>query len=189
LGKIDGYRQPPHYSKFNHVDARLGIKIQGSPDAIFTRRDGSQLIADYKTARFTDKQDELFPMYEIQLNAYAMIGDRSGFAPVSELALIYMEPFTHEEAAASKRNRRSNGFAMEFSAHILSVTINSKRLRHLLMKVRDICDRTKPPSSRPNCGDCGLVERIVQSVSRVGCPKFAVRRAPRPASMQPVSYS
>jgi len=161
LGAIGGYREPPHYSKFNHVEERLGIQIRGSPDAIFIRRDGSHLIADYNTARFTDKQDQLFPMYEAQLNAYALIGERRGLAPVSELALIYMEPFTDEEAAASRRNRRENGFAMEFSAHVLSVTIDPKRLRDLLVRVREICDRAKPPPSRSNCGDCRLVEQLV----------------------------
>src|SRR5207244_7001286 len=107
-----------------------------------------------------------FPMYETQLNAYALIGERCGLAPVSELALIYMEPFTDEEAAASRRNRRENGFAMEFSAHILSVRIDRKRLYDLLVRVREICDRAKPPPSRSNCRDCGLVDEVVAVVGR-----------------------
>ena len=35
-------------------------------------------------------------MYEVQLNAYAVIGEQKGFAPVSGLALVYTEPVTDD---------------------------------------------------------------------------------------------
>ena len=63
-------------------------------------QDGSHLIVDYKTAKFTAHQDELFPMYEVQLNAYAVIGEQKGIAPVSGLALVYTEPVTDDATAS-----------------------------------------------------------------------------------------
>ena len=75
LGDLTGYREPPHYSKFQFLDPSTGILLTGSPDGVFTHRDGSYLIVDYKTAKYTGTQDQLYPMYEVQLNDYALIGE------------------------------------------------------------------------------------------------------------------
>jgi ATP-dependent exoDNAse (exonuclease V) beta subunit len=44
------------------------------PDDVFELEDSTYHIVDYKTARLTETQDELFPKYEVQINAYAYIG-------------------------------------------------------------------------------------------------------------------
>ena len=66
LGDIDGYRNPPHYSKFSVLDQESAVVLRGTPDGVLAKRDGSFLIIDYKTAKFTAHQDELFPMYATQ---------------------------------------------------------------------------------------------------------------------------
>lgn len=48
-----------------------GVILRGVPDLICRRRDGALAILDNKTARYTDGQDALAPLYETQLNAYA----------------------------------------------------------------------------------------------------------------------
>lgn len=48
-----------------------GLLLTGAPNAIFERADGTLVIADYKTSRHTPKLDRLFPVYQLQLNAYA----------------------------------------------------------------------------------------------------------------------
>src|SRR5437773_1662946 len=160
LGRITGYRLPPHWSSFGITDERLNIHLRGSPDAIFIRPDRSHIIGDYKTAKYTATQDSLFPMYEVQLNAYALIGQERGLAPVSGLALIYMEPVTDEEAAAKRTNRRDEGFAMGFSAHVLPVAVNLKKVRALLVTVRAISDQRKPPGGRVGCKECVLLDAL-----------------------------
>ncbi len=65
----------PSLRDFHTIDPEANIKLTGVPDEMFLRNDGSYLIADYKTARFTDHQDELSPMYEVQLNGYAQIAE------------------------------------------------------------------------------------------------------------------
>ena len=73
-----GYINPPHYTKFSILDRESNVILRGTPDGILVMQDGSHLIVDYKTAKFTAHQDELFPMYEVQLNAYAVIGEQRG---------------------------------------------------------------------------------------------------------------
>ncbi len=76
LGELVRYQKPPHYSKFNIVDNDSNVLLTGTPDGIFVKPDNSYLIVDYKTAKYTGRQDQLMPMYEVQLNAYGVIGEQ-----------------------------------------------------------------------------------------------------------------
>ncbi len=109
---VDYYRPAPHHSRFNIVDTATNILLTGVPDDILMRRDDSHIIVDYKTAKYTSAQDKLIPLYEAQLNGYALIGAERGLQPVVGLALIYMEPVTHNDAAKDDKNLRDDGFAM-----------------------------------------------------------------------------
>ena len=162
LGDLVGYREPPHHSKFQLLYKSHGILLTGSPDGVLLRRDGSHVIVDYKTAKYTDTQDKLYPMYEAQLNAYALLGEQCGFAPVTGLALIYMEPVTDEDAAAEDGNHLEDGFAMAFRANVHPVTINRGLVDQLMATTRKIFDRASAPLGRDGCKDCGLVDALVQ---------------------------
>ncbi|MBZ5672349.1 MAG: PD-(D/E)XK nuclease family protein [Acidobacteriia bacterium] len=166
LGDIKGYRPPPHFSKFSTLDRETGIVLRGTPDGILVRRDDSHVIVDYKTAKFTARQDELFPMYDAQLNAYAFIGEQCGFSPVSGLALVYTEPVTDNAAAAKDGNLTEAGFVMDFSAHVLPVDLAPQRISKLLAKVREIYHRKRPPESRQGCKDCALLKNLIAVVSK-----------------------
>ena len=162
LGEITGYQKPPHYSKFNIVDHESNVLLTGSPDGVFFKSDDSYLIVDYKTAKYTGKQDSLMPMYEVQLNSYAAIGEKCGLSPVSGLALIYMEPVTHVDAVADSINRRNDGFAMGFSSYIHQIELDISSIPKLLSKVRKIYEMSNPPDGNTNCSDCQIVERILE---------------------------
>lgn len=166
LGEIKGYKNPPDHRKFNVLIQDAGVLVTGTPDGIFVRGDGSYLIVDYKTARFTENQDELLPMYNAQLNAYAYIGERCGFSPVTALALIYTEPVTDDHAAASDAHTLSDGFSMDFSAKILFEEIEPKQTFNLSRRAREIFDLEKPPDSRPGCKDCDLLAGLMKLALR-----------------------
>jgi hypothetical protein len=161
LGNIKGYRNPPHYTNFSILDRENNVVLRGTPDGILVLQDDSHLIVDYKTAKFTAHQDELFPMYEAQLNAYAVIGEQKGFAPVSGLALVYTEPVTDDAAAGKDANHTGSGFLMEFSAHIRPVSLAPDKILQLLAKVREICDRKRPPKPLEGCKDCALLQSLI----------------------------
>lgn len=173
LGELAGYREPPHYSKFKIVDETSGVTLWGTPDGVFMKSDGSYVIVDYKTAKYTGTQDKLMPMYQVQLNAYAMIGEMCGIVkPVSDLALIYMEPVTHRDAAIDVSNYRDGGFAMEFTANIHRIELNTSVIPGLLAKTREIYELSQAPSSRDGCKECLLLDAMVDVVNRSGILEF-----------------
>jgi hypothetical protein len=127
-------------------------------------RDGSLLIGDYKTARFTATQDALLPMYVIQLNAYALIAEDLALGRVSGLALIYTEPVTASDVARTDAVVRDEGFAMGFAARLLPIPIDPAPVRRLLLQARAILDHLDAPPPRQGCEDCSRLADVTSLV-------------------------
>ena len=161
LGPITGYIDPPHHSRFQFVDEETNILLTGAPDAIFVRGDGSHLIGDYKTSRFTKSQDSLLPVYEVQLNSYALIAEAVGIAPVSAIALIYAEPRTEQTDADLEANHDDAGFSMGFAAKIKPLELNPGMIHPLLERAREILDSKTPPPARRGCKDCEKLDALI----------------------------
>ena len=161
LGEVAAYAPAPHHSKFNILDAETNTLLTGGPDEILVLRDGSHVIVDYKTAKYTGAQDSLFPLYETQLNAYALISEQCGPQPVSALALVYMEPVTDQAAAQADANHRSDGFAMGFAANVHPVNLNPGMIYPLLRKAREVYGASTPPARRTGCSDCNLLDELI----------------------------
>lgn len=165
IGELTGYVNPPHFSKYNIIDPESNILLTGTPDGIFVRSDGHYVIADYKTAKFTGAQDSLLPMYQVQLNAYALIGEQRGIRPVSDLVLIYMEPVTGHEVLDESVHYRDDGFLMGFKANVLKLTIDTGSIYPLLVKVRKISELDSPPQGCLECDNCRILERLLAIVT------------------------
>jgi hypothetical protein len=160
LGELKGYKDPPSAQKFRVPVEDHGLLLTGAPDAIFERADGTLVIADYKTSRVTPNQDRLFPMYRVQLNAYAYIARKLGWNAVSALALIYTEPVTTDEAAVEDAARREDGFALGFAAKIVPVELEEAMLAPLFARAAEIHTLKAPPAAREGCEDCTKLETI-----------------------------
>lgn len=154
LGEFAGYIEPPHHSKFQYLDPSTGVQLTGAADAILKRASGAHVIADYKTAKYTATQDELLPMYQVQLNAYAVIAESLGIAPVEGLALIYCEPATEIADATSPAVRLPDGFAMAFRATVLPIDLEMDRIPGLLRTAKAIATEVRPPEGREACKNC-----------------------------------
>ncbi len=161
IGELTGYVNPPHFSKFNITDPETDVLLTGTPDGIFVKSDGGYVIADYKTARFTEAQDSLLPMYRVQLNSYALIGEQRGIKPVTDLVLIYMEPVTGHEVLDESLHYRHDGFLMGFKANIPKLGIDTLSIRPLLDLVREIYELKSPPDGRSECPNCAILKDIV----------------------------
>jgi hypothetical protein len=156
----------PHHSKFKIIDEKTDVALTGAPDEIIRRDDGSHFIIDYKTSRFTKTQDSLLPLYQVQLNAYAYIGERQGFDPISGLALVYMEPQTDLTEDQLDSVLRDDGFLMGFAGHVLPLKLEAEQIiPPLLERVRSICDLDEAPRGRQDCRDCGLLEQLITVLS------------------------
>jgi hypothetical protein len=119
LGEFTSYLPPPNSRTFYIDDAATDVRLTGAPDGVLVRSDGSKAIIDYKTGRYTTGQDALRPMYDIQLNGYALIADRTGLGPVVQVALVYTEPVTVGDADFLDHARTPDGFRMGFRAKVV----------------------------------------------------------------------
>lgn len=156
----------PHYSKFRVLDEESDVLLRGTPDEILQKDDGSHIIVDYKTAKFTKTQDSLLPLYEVQLNAYAYIGERCGFDPIAGLALVYMEPQTDLTEDLLDDLVKQEGFLMAFDGHILEIGLDANKIvPPLLKEVRRIHDLESAPGGNEGCRDCQLLEGLIAAAT------------------------
>jgi hypothetical protein len=161
LGKITGYKKIPSSSKFRIWDKDSNIWLTGIPDEILVREDLSHIILDYKTAKYTGTQDSLMPIYEVQLNGYALIGETCELKPVTELALVYFEPLTDVETFSDNSNHRDDGFALGFKANIHKVRLETAMIPPLLMRVREIYELNKVPEGKTGCKNCECLNNLI----------------------------
>jgi len=154
LGVVTGYINPPHHSRFTMEIPGHSILLTGAPDGILTLGDGSIAIIDYKTAKYTGRQDQLMPMYVVQLNGYAVIAEHQGIGRISKLALVYAEPVTDEETAAQPEIHTNDGFSMPFSVSIHPVKLDPDMLEPLYHQARQIYELPEAPEGRESCKDC-----------------------------------
>lgn len=153
----------PGWSKFQTIDAETNIRLTGVPDAILRDTERGMWIADYKTARLTDAQDALGPMYEVQLNAYGLIAQRIGLGSVCGLLLVYYEPVTAVSDTSRRFLIKRDGFFLEFSPKLKRISFNPSLIAPLLRRVREICERSVGPEPRPDCPDCLLLDTIFKA--------------------------
>ena len=148
---------------FFMIDPVTRIKLTGAPDVIFKLKDGSLMIADYKTARLTKNQDELGPTYEVQLNSYREIAHSLGWPKVTRLALIYTEP-PDKEDPLRLRFHAPEGFQMNFTSKFKEIEIQPKLTSALLQEANQIYHQPKPPKARATCPDCSILDKIMGSL-------------------------
>lgn len=154
MGDIVGFEKVPHWSKLRYEDQENGILLTGAMDDILVCSDKSKVIPDYKTAKHTDNQDKLFPMYEAQLNGYALLYDST-----ARIFIVYMSPVTDEETAA--RSIGDKGFNMSFEAIPIPVNNDKSIIDRLFSKTRDIYEMKQAPAGITGCKDCEALNGII----------------------------
>lgn len=132
---------------------KSGWILRGAPDAVFQLKDGTLHIVDFKTARYTQKQDELFPVYEIQLNGYSLLAHKF---KISKLSLVYCEP--------NSELKDDTDFNLGFTTKIVPIDLKPGIIPGLLTKAREIVEQKTPPQAKPDCrGTCFYIDKINSS--------------------------
>jgi len=139
--------------------------LTGTPDELLRLPNGWLHILDYKTARYTEGQDDLLPMYRTQLNAYALNAEKLDMGKVVGLALMYFEPQTDIKAEGVDGVVKKDGFDLRFQATVVKIDLDLQTIPTLLKEARRIFDLPKPPEGRAGCRDCQLVERMTNLLS------------------------
>jgi hypothetical protein len=163
FGELGAPVKVPGWSKFCVVDDETNILLTGVPDEILKHPTRGLWIGDYKTARLTGAQDELAPMYEVQLNCYARIAEVMGMGSVYGLGLLYYEPVTVFEEKDPDLLIQNDGFFLRFAPKLKPVKIDLERIPPLLRIVREICDMPECPPGRIGCVDCSKLTRLLEA--------------------------
>jgi len=158
MGDIVSYEKVPHWSKNTFYDEKSNITLQGAQDDILVCSNGDRIVPDYKTAKHTDTQDKLFPLYEVQENVYSILSEKDGKPPV-KLFLAYMEPCT--ESSFAQSNIIDCGFRMCFSGVVVPVKRDRAIVRKALNTTREIADLSTAPKGNDNCKECQQLDKII----------------------------
>lgn len=159
IGNVAKWNPVPHYSKNTFFDPKSNITLSGAPDDLLILADGTLVIPDYKTQRWTDNQDKLFSLYAVQSNVYNILMTQDTKVD-AKLFLVYMEPDT--AAASACNNIITNGFSMCFNAKVVPVEVDKGMVRRSLTLTREIAEMLKPPDSRSGCKDCDNLDKIME---------------------------
>ncbi len=159
---IVAYDTVPHWSKNIYHDDKSNINLSGVADDYLIRADGTHLIPDYKTAKFTKNADRLLPIYEMQENVYSILkGKVDGQMP--DLYLVYMEPQTDKKRAPDDIVK--NGFKMRFNAKVLPIETDRSIVRKALTITREIYEMKTPPPATVGavvCDECLKFEGVLE---------------------------
>jgi hypothetical protein len=157
MGNVACYEKVPHWSKNTFHDDKTNITMHGAMDDILVRIDGSRAVPDWKTAKYSETQDKLLPLYGVQLNVYSVLVEKDK-KPV-DLYLVYMEPCT--EPVHAEGNIIDSGFRMCFSGMVVPMNRDRAIVRKALNITRDIYELQQPPSSRQGCKECEQLDKVI----------------------------
>lgn len=144
-GDIAEQVECPHWSKFCYVDEETGITVSGAMDECFRMTDDTLLISDNKLAKFTENQDKLLPMYATQLNAYAVIAEKTGLGKASALQLVYHEPITALSKEDFERAFVGDSYLLKFTPKVVEIPLDPELIPRLLRKAKEILSSQRMP--------------------------------------------
>lgn len=152
----------PHHSIYRLRDPETGIIVTGVPDLILGLPNGRLAILDLKTARYSKHQDALLPMYQTQLNGYALIAEGLDMGNVEALGLVYGEPPANDDDKGLDALVGDVGFSMPFKATAMPIELERSLIPPLLRKAKGILEMEKAPQSQGGCKECKMVDEMAR---------------------------
>ena len=160
----------PHHATFRLTDPESGICLTGVPDLLLGLPGRRLAILDLKTARYSDHQDSLLPMYQTQLNGYALIAEGLGMGTVEALGLVYGEPPANDDNRGLDALVSDQGFSMPFKTTAEPVELNRELIPPLLRQAKSLLEMENPPEGQEGCKECRLVEEMARLCGKLCRP-------------------
>ena len=86
-------------------------------------------------------------------------------APISQLALIYMEPVTDVQTVQAPHLVNGVGFSMELKATVVPVEVKPAQvIPTLLRRAKEINEMPAAPDGLQGCKDCLALDNLLQQV-------------------------
>lgn len=138
----------------------LGLTLVGMPDAVFTKKDGTLCLVDYKTAKCKGADDPFMPIYETQLWGYARLLESNGIGKVSSAALVYFANTLSDYSDKALDLLTNEGIRVPFEVKIHQVKLDLKALDPLLKEFRRYVDMVTPPEGNVDCKTCKRLDAL-----------------------------
>lgn len=139
------------------------VFLTGFPDAIFLNNDASYSIVDYKTARFTEAQRSMLPLYEVQVRAYSAMAKAAGLKPLNSLMLIYLEPLTGDESIDEEVSNlvlEPVYLKLKLQPFVHKIKQNEFQVFRLLESADRIIQLSEPPEPLEGCESCKAIQSL-----------------------------
>lgn len=153
--------ESPHHSTFRLTDPETGVTLTGVPDLVLGLPNDRLAILDLKTARYSRHQDFLLPMYQIQLNGYALIAEGLDMGTVEALGLVYGEPPANDDNRGLDALVDDQGFSMPFKTTAEPIKLDRTLIPPLLRQAKTLLEMENPPEGREGCKECRLAEELI----------------------------
>lgn len=154
--------------KLIYTDPESGVELRGAPDEVVILPDGSLAVIDFKTAKHKEGKDVLFPKYEVQVNAYALLLHQEEGKKVSKGGLLYFQIQTDYDDDELLDLITKDGLDVHFKAVPVEMELDPEKIvLPLLMETRKLFKRRTPPAGKDGCKDCELLARMA-SLAKLG---------------------
>jgi CRISPR/Cas system-associated exonuclease Cas4 (RecB family) len=134
------------------TDPKSGVTLRGRLDALVMTADGYHIV-DYKTSK---PKEEVPEYYQMQLDGYAFLLERNGYAPVAGGVLLHFMP----EEGDLTRGR------VPFEITPVRVDVHPGRIPRILSRARRILEMESPPPPSDDCEWCGWRREIEETLSK-----------------------
>ena len=141
-------------------DKETGLVLTGVPDLLLGLPRNALAILDLKTARYSNHQDTLLPMYRTQLVGYSMIAESLCMGDVESIGLVYCEPPECDDDDGLDALVNGAGFSMPFKATTVPLELDRSIIPPLLRRAKEIMGMEEAPVGRDGCKECRLVEAM-----------------------------
>ena len=166
MGELMTWIDPPGSKRFFIDHEESGLTLSGSPDAFFVDERGKLIIVDFKTSKISSGQQKLMPLYELQLNAYALIARMKAgefdLPEIGGLFLLYTEPVTDGEVLDDDENHGLDEFSMTFKSITVKLELNEHRVHALLGRASEILSSESRPKGSRGCYECERVRKLTE---------------------------
>ena len=166
MGELMTWIDPPGSKRFFIDHEESGLTLSGSPDAFFVDERGKLIIVDFKTSKISSGQQKLMPLYELQLNAYALIArmkaEEFDLPEIGGLFLLYTEPVTDGEVLDDDENHGLDEFSMTFKSVTVKLELNEHRVHALLGRASEILSSESRPKGSRGCYECERVRKLTE---------------------------
>lgn len=138
-----------------HIRKKLEADVQDMhvvgilDDLVKDPDDNSYTVIDYKTSRAPYTQANAEKYYQLQMDAYALLCERSGYGPVKNAYLVFFTP-----SVTDRMVNNSSQASFAFDVTPLKLSVSQQRAKDTIIAVQKVVELDVAPEAAADCRWC-----------------------------------